>query len=118
VTTGGKLEATHVIHAVGPVWKGGTKGEAELLRGAYENSLKRAEEKGVKSISFPSISTGVYSYPIDQASRIALSTIIDHLKRESGLKTVRFVLFGSASFDAYQKTLTQLARERHDVSEV
>jgi O-acetyl-ADP-ribose deacetylase (regulator of RNase III) len=117
-TTGGKLKAKYVIHAVGPVWKGGTKGEAELLHGAYENSLKRAEEKDLKSVSFPSISTGVYSYPIDQASRIALSTIIDYLKEKSGLKTVRFVLFGASSFEAYKKTLLQLATEGEGVSVV
>ncbi|MEM1726681.1 MAG: O-acetyl-ADP-ribose deacetylase, partial [Candidatus Bathyarchaeia archaeon] len=75
ITTGGNLKAKYVIHTVGPVWRGGKSGEAELLAEAYRNSLKLAVSKGIKTIAFPSISTGAYGYPIDEASRIALSTV-------------------------------------------
>ncbi|MEM4643732.1 MAG: O-acetyl-ADP-ribose deacetylase, partial [Candidatus Bathyarchaeia archaeon] len=92
ITTGGNLKAKYVIHTVGPVWRGGKSGEAELLAEAYRNSLKLAVSKGIKTIAFPSISTGAYGYPIDEASRIALSTVKDFLEKENGLEEVVFVL--------------------------
>ncbi|MEM2459623.1 MAG: O-acetyl-ADP-ribose deacetylase, partial [Candidatus Bathyarchaeia archaeon] len=88
ITTGGNLKAKYVIHTVGPVWRGGKSGEAELLAEAYRNSLKLAVSKGIKTIAFPSISTGAYGYPIDEASRIALSTVKDFLEKENGLEEV------------------------------
>ena len=98
ITTGGNLPAQHVIHTVGPVWHNGSQGEPELLRSAYKNSLLQAESNSLISIAFPSISTGAYRFPIDQASRIALSTIIEHLKGKTTIKTVRFVLFGKSFY--------------------
>jgi O-acetyl-ADP-ribose deacetylase (regulator of RNase III) len=72
ITTAGKLQAQHVIHTVGPVYRGGASGEAKLLKNAYANSLNLAEKQGLQSIAFPSISTGVYGYPIEEASKIAI----------------------------------------------
>lgn len=108
LTTGGRLKARYVIHAVGPVYSGGTKGEAGLLASAYKNSLKLASEKGISSIAFPSISTGAYGYPIDDAARIALKTVIDYLKEHEGIRLVRFVLFGSDAYRAYEAALNEI----------
>jgi len=108
ITTGGNLAAKFVIHTVGPIWHGGTKGEPEILRSAYNNSLDLAEKNGLKSIAFPSISTGVYGYPISKASEIALSIVIKHLAGPSSLELVRFVLLGNDNYDAYVKTLNKI----------
>jgi O-acetyl-ADP-ribose deacetylase (regulator of RNase III) len=108
ITTGGKLAAKFVIHTVGPIWHDGTKGEPEILKNAYKNSLNIAEKNGLKSISFPSISTGVYGYPISLASEIALSVAIKHLEGPSRLELIRFVLFGKDNYDAYAKTLIKI----------
>jgi O-acetyl-ADP-ribose deacetylase (regulator of RNase III) len=97
ITTGGKLKAKYVIHAVGPIYKDGNSGEEKLLSGAYKTSLEIASKKGVKSIAFPSISTGVYGYPIADASKIALKTVIDYLKENPEIELVRFVLFSEES---------------------
>jgi O-acetyl-ADP-ribose deacetylase (regulator of RNase III) len=108
ITTGGNLPAKFVIHTVGPIWHGGIKGEPEILANAYKNSLALAEKNHLKSIAFPSISTGVYGYPISQASEIAIGTVIRHLSGPSGLELVRFVLFGRDNYDAYVKTLNKI----------
>lgn len=113
VTTAGELPAAYVIHAVGPVWRGGGKNEKELLRSAYENSLARAEEKGLKSIAFPSVSTGVYGYPIEKAGEVAVETVLDHLEGGSSLKKVIFVLFGAGDHEVYEKTVRRLLASRH-----
>ena len=105
ITTGGNLKARYVIHTVGPVWRGGSSGEPKLLASAYKNSLLIAKERGLKSIAFPSISTGAYGYPITDASQVALSTIIEHLKADTSLATVHFILFGENACGIYQKTL-------------
>jgi len=102
ITTGGRLKARYVIHAVGPVYHGGNKGEAEDLAGAYLTSLKIASEKGIKSVAFPSISTGAYGYPINEAARIAIKTVIDYLKEHPEIELVRFVLFGTDAYNAYK----------------
>jgi len=115
ITTAGNLPAKHVIHTVGPVWQDGSHREAELLKSAYKNSLLQAEKNNLTSIAFPSISTGAYRFPIDKASRIALSTIIEHLKCKTVIKRVHFVLFGSPAFEAYKKTLKQLQTESKDI---
>jgi O-acetyl-ADP-ribose deacetylase (regulator of RNase III) len=109
ITTGGLLKARYVIHAVGPVYRGGARGEAELLAGAYESSLRLAAQKGLKSISFPSISTGAYAYPINEAARIALKTAVDFLKAEKSIKLVRFVLFSDTDLEAYKQALKEVA---------
>ncbi len=113
VATGaGKLNAKYVIHAVGPVYRGGNRGEAELLQSAYRRSLEVAKERGCKTIAFPSISTGAYGYPIEEASRIALKTIMDFLEKEDWFELVRFVLFTDKDLDVYKKTLEDLKSQR------
>jgi O-acetyl-ADP-ribose deacetylase (regulator of RNase III) len=108
ITTGGKLPAKYVIHTVGPVWRGGAYNEAELLASAYKESLKIAEQKDLTSISFPSISTGAYRYPEDQAAKVAIKAVISFLKEEAvSIKEVRFVLFNSWTYDAYEKALRE-----------
>ena len=108
ITTAGKLKAKHVIHTVGPIWHGGSKGEAELLAGAYDESLKLAAENNLSSVSFPSISTGAYGYPVDKASRIALRSIISFLGETTSIKEVVFVLFDSRTFEAYASALREI----------
>lgn len=110
ITTGGSLKARHVLHAVGPVYSGGKRGEAELLSSAYLSSLKLAAEKGIKSIAFPSLSTGAYGYPAEEASRIALKTVIDYLKEHTEIKLVRFVLFGASAYRTYEAALNEIRR--------
>ena len=114
ITTGGRLKAKYVIHTVGPVWHGGASGEAELLASAYRESLKLAAEKGLKSISFPAISTGAYGYPMEAAARIALETVVDFAEQDSLLKEVAFVLFDSYSFQVYADTLRELMPKAKD----
>jgi O-acetyl-ADP-ribose deacetylase (regulator of RNase III) len=108
ITGAGNLKAKHVIHTVGPVYRGGRSGEAELLAGAYRKSLELAGEHGLRSIAFPSISTGVYGYPIDEAAPIAIGVAADHLKGETTLELIRFVLFDAGTYSAYQKALTAI----------
>ena len=105
ITGGGNLKATYVIHTVGPVWHGGSANEEQLLRNAYQNSLREADENGVKSIAFPSISTGAYSYPIDQAAHVALKAVRDSLDEHSHVQEVRFVLYSQSDLQIYQKAL-------------
>lgn len=108
ITTGGRLAARYVIHAVGPIWRGGNEGEPELLRSAYLSSLKLADEHGLKSIAFPSLSTGAYGYPMQPASQIALQTIVDYLRSDTGIERVVFVLWGQTAFNVYADTLAKL----------
>jgi O-acetyl-ADP-ribose deacetylase (regulator of RNase III) len=89
ITTGGRLKARCVIHTVGPVWHGGQKGEAELLASAYQESLRLAVSRGLKSISFPSISTGAYGYPVSEAAEVALQTVVDFLLQKETLEVVK-----------------------------
>lgn len=104
ITSGGNLKAKYVIHTVGPVWLGGFHVEAELLKQAYKNSLKLAVAKGIKSIAFPSISTGAYGYPIEEASHVALKTVKEFLEKEDKLEKVIFVLFSDRDFEIYLET--------------
>ena len=108
ITTGGKLAAKYVIHTVGPVWRGGSSGEPELLANCYRNSLNLAVENGVKTISFPSISTGVYGYPIEKASSIALKTVMEFLQNSDSLDEVVFVLFDPWTYQAYENALKDI----------
>lgn len=110
ITSGGNLKARFVIHAVGPVYSDGSRGEAGLLASAYQNCLKTASQNGVRSVSFPSLSTGAYRYPIEEAARIALETVIGCLKEGPEIDLVRFVLFGQDAFLVYKKVLQDLAR--------
>ncbi len=108
ITTGGNLKAKYVIHTVGPVYQGGNKGEAALLKSAHLESLKLASAKKLKSIAFPAISTGVYGYPVNEAAHIALKTVIDYLKEHSDIELVRFVLFGSKTYEIFAEELKKL----------
>lgn len=108
ITTGGNLKAKYVIHTVGPIYQGGSKGEANLLRSAHLESLKLASARGLKSIAFPAISTGVYGYPVNEAAHIALQTAIDYLKEHSDIELVRFVLFGRKAYDIFAEEMKKL----------
>jgi O-acetyl-ADP-ribose deacetylase (regulator of RNase III) len=109
VTTGGRLAARHVIHTVGPVWKGGRSGESALLASCYLNSLRLAAEKGMSSVAFPSISTGVYGYPVKEAAKVALCAVAGFLKgEERAPQLVRFVLFDEGTFAAYREAMEAL----------
>jgi len=110
ITTGGNLKAKYVIHTVGPFWQGGTKGEAEFLTSAYKESLKLATEHKLSSISFPSISTGAYGYPIEEASRVAIKAVVSLLIKEAtSLKEVVFVLFDSRTYKHYRSALKEIS---------
>lgn len=105
ITTGGKLKARYVIHTVGPIWHGGDKGEAELLANAYRHSLELAREKGLSRLSFPSISTGAYGYPVDQAAKVALEAVLSFLRKRTSIKEVVFVLFDHYTYSTYCEAL-------------
>ena len=102
ITTGGNLNAKYVIHTVGPIWRGGDNNEQQLLADAYRNSLALAREHNIKTIAFPSISTGAYRFPIDQAASIALKTVENFLTEHPGFQEVRFVLFSEQDLIQYQ----------------
>jgi len=109
ITTGGNLRAKYVIHTVGPIWQGGNKGEAALLESAYRESLKLAAEHSLASISFPSISTGAYGYPVAEAARVAIKTVSSFLREKvTSLKEVVFVLFDSRTYEAYSSALEEV----------
>jgi O-acetyl-ADP-ribose deacetylase len=109
ITGGGRLKARCVIHTVGPVWHGGSRGEAELLASCYRNSLRLAAQKKLRSVAFPSVSTGVYRYPVAQAAAVALGEVARFLKGEADApEEVRFVLFDEATYAAYQAALEAL----------
>lgn len=109
ITTGGNLPARYVIHTVGPVWEGGDKGEDETLASAYRSSLQVAKESGLRSVAFPSISTGAYRFPIDRAADIALRTIRDFVHASTdAFDTVRIVLFSEQDLRVYAHTLERL----------
>ena len=106
ITGGYRLPAKHVIHTVGPVWRGGTDGEPELLASCYRNSLRLAVENGVRTIAFPAISCGVYRYPVDDAARIAVSETREFLKQNPSIERVIFTCFGEDVCDAYRNALS------------
>lgn len=108
VTTGGHLPAGHVIHTVGPIWHGGDRGEATRLASCYHNSLALAQERGFRSVAFPSISTGVYGYPVAKAAAVALGAVREFLEANGGIDLVRFVLFDNATYRAYADALAGL----------
>ena len=109
-TTGGQLPARRVIHTVGPVWHGGGAGEAELLADCYRNSLQVAVEDGLRTVAFPSISTGIYGYPVAQAADVALSAIKAFIEAQPDkLEEVRMVLFSTYDLDSYRTTLEKLS---------
>jgi len=108
ITTGGNLKAKYVIHTVGPIYKDGRHNEPMLLENAYKNSLRLASSKGIKTIAFPSISTGAYGYPIEDAAEIALKTVANYLKEHTDIEAIRFVLFGQNAYEIYEQVLKRV----------
>ena len=102
ITTGGDLPAQYVIHTVGPIWRGGDRGEAGLLASCYKNSLALAGDSGLATVAFPSISTGVYGYPVARAARVALTAVREALPGIPSLTEVRFVLFSDEDLHTYR----------------
>jgi len=108
ITTGGNLKAKYVIHTVGPRYHDGTEREPNLLKSAYQESLKLASAKHLKSIAFPAISTGAYGYPLREAARIALQTTVDYLREQQDIYLVRFILYDATTYDIFTQELTKL----------
>jgi len=108
ITTGGQLAAKHVIHTVGPVYRGGERGEAEALGSCYRESIRLADEHGVKSLAFPAISTGAFGYPAADAALIAISATVEALASTKNVSQVRFVLFDVATLRTYTRTAENL----------
>jgi len=109
ISGAGRLSAKHVLHAVGPVWSGGGRGEPELLAGAHRRCLELALEHDCRSIAFPAISTGVYGYPVELAAVVALQTVRDFLEQHGQPQLVRFVLFDNWAYHAFSRALTEIA---------
>jgi len=107
ITKGYRLSAKWVIHTVGPVWSGGDRKEAELLAGCYQNALRLAESKGIRSVSFPSISTGAYRYPVREAARIACREILDFLNEHALPESVSVVCFDETTLETYRAALLE-----------
>jgi O-acetyl-ADP-ribose deacetylase (regulator of RNase III) len=108
ITKGYRLRAKYVIHTVGPIYHSDGKKAPELLASCYRRSLELASENKLKSVAFPSISTGAYGYPLEEAAPIALRTVMDYLKSHPDIQWVRFVLFGKEAYQAYEKALNEL----------
>jgi O-acetyl-ADP-ribose deacetylase (regulator of RNase III) len=109
-TPGFRLKARHVIHTVGPVWHGGNRNEDAMLASAYRNSLKQAIQVGARSVAFPAISTGVFGYPLERATRIAVETVRDFLDRENPpIDKVIFTTFGDEATQVYKRVLAEAA---------
>ncbi len=110
ITGGHNLLAKHVIHTVGPIWRGGNAHEDDLLARCYRNSLALAVQNGLRTIAFPSISTGVYGFPIERASKIALSEVKTFLEKDTTLERVIFVCFGQRDYERYLDVLKEIFR--------
>jgi O-acetyl-ADP-ribose deacetylase (regulator of RNase III) len=108
ITRGYNLPAKHVIHTVGPIWRGGNANEDQLLENCYRNSLQLAVKHGIRTIAFPSISTGVYGFPIDRASRIAARTVKAFLENDESIQKVQFVCFGQHDYQVYQEAVEEV----------
>ncbi len=111
ITKGFQLPADYVIHTVGPVWNGGNNNEDELLKSCYENSLKLTSEYNIKNIAFPSISTGVYHFPIERAAKIALATVDKFVKKNSNLEKVIFCTFSESDYETYKKVYSEIIND-------
>lgn len=102
------LPARWVLHAVGPVWRGGADGEEELLEGAYRSCLRLADELGARSVAFPAISMGIYGYPPHAGARVAVATVAEHLRGTTSVEVVRFVLFSEETYERFAGALAEL----------
>jgi O-acetyl-ADP-ribose deacetylase (regulator of RNase III) len=111
ITSGGNLKSRYVIHTVGPVWQGGQKNEPQILESCYCHSVEQANLKACGSVSFPSVSTGAFGYPVGPAAQIALRAIADLLHSPKTVKLVRFVLFDQRTFKAYSAAAEELSRD-------
>jgi len=111
ITKGYNLKARHVVHTVGPIYHSSGKKAPELLASCYRRSLEVASSNKLKSIAFPSISTGAYGYPLEEAAPLALKTVMDYLKNHPDIQLVRFVLFGQEAYRAYEKALRDLIKK-------
>jgi O-acetyl-ADP-ribose deacetylase (regulator of RNase III) len=109
ITRGHDLPAKFVIHTVGPVWSGGRQGEEELLKSCYQRSLQIAVENGVRTIAFPAISTGVYRFPLERATEIAVGTVAEFLRAEPAIERVVFATFGDEAYQTYEEAVAGLA---------
>jgi O-acetyl-ADP-ribose deacetylase len=105
ITGAGRLPARHVIHAVGPVWRGGGSGEAELLASCYRRAIELAAEHGCERVAFPAISTGIYGYPLDEAAAVAVAATTEALANAPSVTEARFWLFGDEAFRAFSNAL-------------
>ncbi|MCW4036356.1 MAG: O-acetyl-ADP-ribose deacetylase [Candidatus Bathyarchaeota archaeon] len=108
ITSGGNLKARHVIHTVGPIWRGGDSGEPDLLTRAYQNSLRLAASRGLRTIAFPSISTGAYGYPVEEAAPIAVRAVKEFLGGNETLSEVALVLFTGSDLEKYAKAAEEI----------
>jgi len=116
ITTGGRLPAKYVIHTVGPVYRGGQQYEAETLASCYRESIRIACDHGIRSLAFPSISTGAFGYPVREAAEIAARTIVEALPTCAHVEHVRFVLFDPATCKAYVQAAEKISRESMAIS--
>jgi O-acetyl-ADP-ribose deacetylase len=107
LTKGYRLPARYIIHTVGPVWRGGTHGEAALLASCYQRTLKLAAANGIATLAFPSISTGIYGYPIDEAAKIAIASTRQFLAEPTGIREVTFCCFSEGDFMVYERHLDE-----------
>jgi O-acetyl-ADP-ribose deacetylase (regulator of RNase III) len=112
ITGAGRLPARHVIHALGPVWHGGSAREADTLAAAYRNSVRLADEAGLESVAFPSISTGIFGYPVQLAAPVAVQSVRAALDVAAHVREVRFVLYDQVTFAAYEAALGGTAEDR------
>jgi O-acetyl-ADP-ribose deacetylase len=108
ITTAGRLNARYVIHAVGPIYRGGLQGEEKALEGCHRESIRIADEHMVQSLSFPAISTGAYGYPVSEAAGVAVAAVAEALRWTAHLNTVRFVLFDVSTLRAYTRAAEEL----------
>jgi O-acetyl-ADP-ribose deacetylase (regulator of RNase III) len=113
ITTGGNLKARHIIHTVGPIWRGGKEGEPQQLARAYENSLRLAAERGLRTIAFPAISTGAYGYPAEKAAGTAIKTTVTHLQENTEIEEITLVTYTHEDYRTHAKVAEETLGDTH-----